>query len=81
MFCSLFLSRFKLLSTGQTPRYFNWDENEPNSYGGDQDCVTIGYYGHDRWDTMTHAQKVTILHVKWNCKSTKKDSIYILKID
>ena len=50
---SLLRSRFKLLSTGQTPRYFNWAEHEPNNGGGNQDCVTIGIYDTEKWDDAT----------------------------
>ena len=33
--------------------YFNWSPQEPNNYGGDQDCVTIGEYDNEKWDDDT----------------------------
>ena len=45
--------RFKFLSNGRTPGFFNWAENEPNNsgVGGKQeDCVSIGYDGTNKWN-------------------------------
>lgn len=28
-------------TAGKTLHFFNWAQNEPNSYGGDEDCVII----------------------------------------
>ena len=52
MFFIIFCSRFKLLSTGQTPRYSNWRENEPNNGDGEnEDCVTIPIYDtSEKWN-------------------------------
>ena len=43
------------MSNGQPSEYFNWADNEPNNWphektGKDQDCVTIGEDGTEKWD-------------------------------
>ena len=41
--------RFKLVSNGRTPSYFNWAGTEPNN-AGNEDCVTMGQYDTEEWN-------------------------------
>ena len=38
------------MSDGKTPPYFNWANEEPNNKDGNQNCVTIGIHGSEKWD-------------------------------
>ena len=50
LFCSSHHFRFKFLSNGRTPPYFNWANHEPNNAKGNQNCVTIGIHSSEKWD-------------------------------
>jgi len=37
---------------GQALTYEPWHENEPNDYGGEEDCATTNWFGKVRWNDI-----------------------------